>query len=118
MNRKNTLITSLVNAILIFGVSLGVAVYRKDVSVKSWVEYVWLISMAFACIGLLCRSGAATGDTILKREGVLDTSQNRGGYIESDNDDAYFGMEFGMVVMLSSVFVFFGSLAILHFVYT
>lgn len=114
MRIKHAIITALITWALVIGVGVGVAVYRHDVSVKSLLEYVWGVSFAAAVLGFLFRSGAVTGDTVERTEGVVKSSQNREGFIRADNDDAILGFAFGTVVMISGLLLFGVSLAILY----
>ncbi len=114
---KNAILTALITWVLIISTAAGIELYRQEVSVKSFLEYVWGISFAFALVGFLLRGGAATGDTVERTEGVVRSSYNREGYLEADGVDALRGFAFGTVVMLSALVAFGGSLAVLYFSY-
>lgn len=58
---KHALIAAFVTILLIMAAGLGVAKYRHTMTLESWLQYVWLISIAIGYIGFLCRGGAARG---------------------------------------------------------
>ena len=111
---KHAIITALATLGLIVLIALGIAVYRHDVGVQSLFECIWGTSFGFALLGLLARSGAATGDTVVRTEAIDRTTQNREGYYQADGADAQTGFAFGTVVMLSALVVFGASLAVLY----
>ncbi|RXK55980.1 hypothetical protein ESB00_08915 [Oleiharenicola lentus] len=111
---KHALITALVTWLIILGAALGLAVHRNDVSVKSIIEYAWGVSFAVCILGVLFSSGASTGDTIERTEGVEKSSLNREGYRQADSQDAVVGIAFGTIVMISALLIFGGSLATLY----
>src|SRR5580658_4747056 len=110
MRTRNAALTVLVTWALILAAAFGVSLYRHDPGLKSWLEYVWGISFAIAATGALSRVGAVKGDSVLRTEGVIRTSQNRQGYIHADNQDAALGLAFGTIVMLAAGVVFAVSL--------
>ncbi len=111
---KNVLITATVTWLIIFAAALGIAFYREDVNPQSIIEYVWGVSFAVSFLGFLFRSGASTGDTIQRTEGVENSSLSREGYRQVDGDDAVVGFAFGTIVMISGLLVFGGSLTVLY----
>lgn len=114
---RHVLITALVIIGTIPAIALGIAMYRHDLGMQSWLEYTWMTSIAFSIIGYLCRSGATTGDNVARTEAVMRTSENKDGCIEADNDDAMAGYAFGLVVMFASLAVLALSLTVLSVFY-
>ena len=113
MSYRDALITAVVTILLTLASGFGIAWYREKPTLLCWVESTWMISIAFAMVGWLCRKGAVTGDTVTRTEAVLNTSHNKGGVLDAENDDVRSGLAFGWVVMLSALFVFGVSLTIL-----
>lgn len=110
---KHTIITALSVLGLIFGIALGISLYRHDSSWRNWVEYTWFVSIAASIIGFYLWKGARTGPDIAGFETESYTIPNKDSYRDADNDDARVGMAFGTVVMLSSLVVFAISLTAL-----
>ncbi|MFO1449862.1 MAG: hypothetical protein U1F61_17015 [Opitutaceae bacterium] len=114
---RHAIVTAAIVWALIFSVALGLAIYRHDLSSKSYLEYVWGISAACLLLGALFRGGAAKGDTIERIEGVIGASRDRVGYIRADSEDAVRGWAFGTIVLLAAGIIFAASLAILYAFY-
>ena len=112
---KHAIATVVVTWFIIIATALGIAVYRADVSAQSLIEYAWGVSFAVCFLGFLFRSGAATGDTVKRTEGVENSSLSRAGYRQADADDAVAGFAFGTIVMFSALLIFGSSLAVLYF---
>jgi hypothetical protein len=110
---KHAIITALSVFGLIFGIALGISLYRHDSSLRNWVEYTWFVSIAASIIGFYLWKGARTGPDIAGFETESYTISNKDKYRDADNDDARVGMAFGTVVMLSSLLVFILSLTTL-----
>lgn len=110
---KHAIITALSVLALIFGLALGISLYRHDPSWRNWIEYAWFVSIAASIIGFYLWKGASTGPNIAGFEAESYTIPNKGKYRDADNDDARVGMAFGTVVMLSSLLVFALTLTVL-----
>jgi len=115
MRIKSAVITALIVWLIIAAVSLGIAFYRHDLSARSVIQNLWLVSFGIGALGLLFRGGAATGASVEVSEGVASSSQHREQYLQADAEDARAGIAFGTIVMLSALVVFAASLAILYF---
>jgi hypothetical protein len=113
MLSKHALNTALSVFGLIFGIALGISLYRHDPSWRNWVEYAWFVSIAASIIGFYLWKGARTGPDIAGFETESYTIPDKDKYRDADNDDARVGMAFGTVVMLSSLLVFAVTLATL-----
>ena len=103
---KHAVITALSVFALIFGIALGISLYRHDPSWRNWIEYTWFVSIAASIIGFYLWKGSRTGPDVAGFETVSYTMENKDKYLDADNDDARVGMAFGTVVMLSSLLIF------------
>jgi hypothetical protein len=86
MLSKHALITALSVFGLIFGIALGISLYRHDPSWRNWVEYAWFVSIAASIIGFYLWKGARTGPDIAGFETESYTIPDKDKYRDADND--------------------------------
>lgn len=112
---RHLLLTIVGTVVAIVVASVGIALVWGDGSAQGILEYAWICSAAVAGIGLLARSGAATGTDPIRHEGVVASSHDPDAYLEADARDVQTGFSFGTVVMLTSCVCFIAVLLVLNY---
>lgn len=117
MSFRSLVVAVLVTLSIIALGAFGWAYFTNSVGGQSYLEKLWICSLAVGFIGMLMNQGASSGGDALVEQAVRQTSLDPRAYQEADAKDMRVGVSLGIIILGSAALAFVGSLIALNYLY-